>query len=40
VAAALIAGAVALAAVGVPGAGHDGTKGPVVDAAYVVKRAR
>jgi hypothetical protein len=38
VAAALIAGAVALAAVGVPGAGHDGTKGPVVDAASVVKR--
>lgn len=38
VAAALTAGAVALAAVGVPGAGHDGTEGPVVDTAYVLKR--
>jgi len=37
VAAALTAGAVALAVIGVPGARHPGT-GPVVDAAYVVKR--
>jgi hypothetical protein len=38
VAAALTAGAVALAVVVVPGARHDGTGGPVIDAAYVVKR--
>jgi hypothetical protein len=38
VAAALAAGAVALVAVGVPGARHNGTGGPAVLAAYVVKR--
>ena len=37
-AAALVAGAVALAVVVVPGARHNATGGPVVDAAYVVKR--
>jgi hypothetical protein len=38
VTAALAAGAVALAVVGVPGARHDGTGRPVVDTAYVIKR--
>jgi hypothetical protein len=38
VAAVLTAGAVAVAAVGVPGAGRGGTKGPAVNTAYVVKR--
>ena len=38
VAAALAAGAVALVAVVVPGVRHHGTEGPVVNAAYVVKR--
>jgi hypothetical protein len=38
VAAALAAGAVALAAIGIPGAGQDGTEGPAVDTAYVVQR--
>lgn len=37
-AAALTAGAVALAVIGVPGARHDGTQGPAVNTAYVVKR--
>lgn len=37
-AAALAASAVALVAVGVPGERHNGTQGPVVNAAYVVKR--
>jgi hypothetical protein len=37
VAAALTAGAVALAVAGVPAARHDGTGRPVVDTAYVVK---
>ena len=37
-AAALVAGAVALAAIGVPGARHDGTEGPPFTAAYVVNR--
>jgi hypothetical protein len=39
-AAALTAGAVALVAVMVPGAGHDGTRGAAVDTAYVVKRVK
>jgi hypothetical protein len=38
VTAALAAGAVALAVVGVPGARHGGTGGQVVDTAYVIKR--
>jgi hypothetical protein len=38
VAAALAAGAVVLAAIGVPGAGRGGTGGPAVNTAYVVKR--
>jgi hypothetical protein len=36
--AALVAGAVALVAVGVPGSRHTGTEGSAVDTAYVVKR--
>lgn len=40
VAAALTAGAVALAAIGVPGAGRGGTEGPAVNTAYVVKRVK
>jgi hypothetical protein len=38
VAAVLAAGAVALTAIGVPGAGHHGTEGPAISTAYVVKR--
>jgi hypothetical protein len=38
VAAVLTAGAVTVAAIGVPGAGRGATKGPAVNAAYVVKR--
>jgi hypothetical protein len=38
VTAALAAGAVAFAAVGVPGAGRGGSQGPAVNTAYVVKR--
>jgi hypothetical protein len=37
-AAVLAAGAVALTAIGVPGARHHGTEGPAVNTAYVVKR--
>ena len=37
-AAVLTAGAVAVVAIGVPGAGRGGTKGPAVNTAYVVKR--